>query len=128
MGAALMLSACGTTPTSETTTIPEDSEAAPAVPQEQYHSSSVQAVDQLLNEALLREREGDLEGAINQAERALRIEPRNPRVYLVLGQLHLVNGQPHSALQMARKARSLDRDQRYYDAINTLEQDCIALL
>ena len=126
---ALLLAACAVAPPSPGDgTAPIDEPAAPAAPAEQYPDSSARALDQLLNDALQRQREGDLDGAINQAERALRIAPRNARVYLVLGSLYLANSEPHTALQMARKARSLDREQRYYDPIFELEQSCLAAL
>lgn len=126
---AMLLAACAVAPPApEDGATSAEEPTAPAAPAEQYPDSTERALDQLLNEAVLRQQEGDLDGAINQAERALRIAPRNARVYLVLGSLHLANSEPHTALQMARKARSLDRQQRYYDAIFELEQSCLSLL
>lgn len=87
-------------------------------------SVSGEAVDQLLGEALQRREEGDVEGAISLAERALRIDPRSARVYYVLGVLQFDKGEVASALQLARKARSLDAGGHYKDSIDILIAEC----
>ena len=86
--------------------------------------SSDEAVDQLLGEAMGLRDQGDVEGAISVAERALRIAPRNPRVYYVLGTLYLDKGEAGEALQLARKAGSLDTNGFYRRSIDRLIADC----
>jgi tetratricopeptide (TPR) repeat protein len=90
--------------------------AAPAV--------SDGAVDQLLGEAMQRRDQGDVEGAISLSERALRIDPRSPRVYYVLGVLQFDKGEIASALQLARKASVLDTGKYYQDSIDLLIEEC----
>lgn len=82
------------------------------------------AVEQLLAEAMQRRDEGDIEGAISLAERALRIDPRSPRVYYVLGVLQFDKGEVASASQLARKANALDTGNYYKDAIDRLIAQC----
>jgi hypothetical protein len=82
------------------------------------------AVEQLLAEAMQRRDEGDIEGAISLAERALRIDPRSPRVYYVLGVLQFDKGEVASASQLARKASALDTGNYYQDAIDRLLAQC----
>jgi Flp pilus assembly protein TadD len=95
--------------------VPPES-AAPAV--------SDGAVDQLLGDAMQRRDQGDIEGAISLAERALRIDPRSPRVYYVLGVLQFDKGEVASALQLARKAQALDTGSYYQESIDRLIEEC----
>jgi tetratricopeptide (TPR) repeat protein len=82
------------------------------------------AVNQLLGDAMQRRDQGDVEGAISLAERALRIDPRSPRVYYVLGVLQFDKGEVASALQLARKAKALDSGGYYQDSIDQLIEEC----
>jgi tetratricopeptide (TPR) repeat protein len=82
------------------------------------------AVDQLLGDAMQRRDEGDIEGGISLAERALRIDPRSPRVYYVLGVLQFDKGEVASALQLARKANALDTGKNYQESIDRLIEEC----
>jgi tetratricopeptide (TPR) repeat protein len=50
---------------------------------------------------------GEFPAAIATLERALRIEPDNPLVWLELGQVHLSARNPSQAESMARKAVAL---------------------
>lgn len=61
----------------------------------------------LADQAATQRAQGDLQGAAAQLERALRIEPRNPFLWLLLGQIHLEQSDTEQARQMARRARSL---------------------
>ncbi len=112
---ASQLPPVSTTPASTAPAVPENV-AAPA--------ASDSAVDQLLGEAMQRRDQGDVEGAISLAERALRIDPRSPRVYYVLGVLQFDKGEIASALQLARKASALDTDKHYQDSIDLLIEEC----
>jgi Flp pilus assembly protein TadD len=82
------------------------------------------AVDQLLGDAMQRRDQGDVEGAISLAERALRIDPRSPRVYYVLGVLQFDKGEVASAMQLARKASALDTGNLYQESIDRLIEEC----
>lgn len=66
--------------------------------------------------ALLRQSErsaedGDLDGAIAYVERAIRLDSRNPELWLRLARLQLAANRPGTAEQLAHKAIALtDRD------------------
>ncbi|GIX31496.1 MAG: hypothetical protein KatS3mg124_1968 [Porticoccaceae bacterium] len=61
------------------------------------------AVSALLAEGWKRQRAGDLAGAIALGERALRIDPRAPEVYLLLATAHRAAGREGQALELARR-------------------------
>ena len=103
-------------------------EQPPAQPMPPPSGASDDAVDQLLAESMQLRAQGDLDGAISMAERALRIAPRNTRVYYVLGTLYLDKGEAGEALQLARKASSLDTENFYRRSIDRLIADCEAAL
>jgi Flp pilus assembly protein TadD len=50
---------------------------------------------------------GDFGGATATVERALRIEPDNPLLWIELGQVHLAEGNAPQAESMGRKAVAL---------------------
>jgi tetratricopeptide (TPR) repeat protein len=50
---------------------------------------------------------GDLDGASSTLDRALRIEPNNPLVWIELGRLRLAASDPHQAESCGRKALAL---------------------
>lgn len=52
---------------------------------------------------------GDPGRAIALLERAIRIEPRRPELWLDLAELHLVQGRPGRAQEMARRGAALAR-------------------
>jgi len=49
---------------------------------------------------------GDLDGASSTLDRALRIEPNNPLLWIELGRLRLLESDAHQAEGCARKALS----------------------
>ncbi len=56
---------------------------------------------------------GDLDGASSTLDRALRIEPNNPLLWIERGRLRLVDGDVHQAESCGRKALVLaSGDQR----------------
>lgn len=129
LGGIMLLTACGGLPVdwsgdepTGSVTLPPATEQVP--PPAAQPAVSDGAVDQLLGEALQRRDEGDIEGAISLAERALRIDPRSPRVYYVLGVLQFDKGEVASALQLARKADTLDTGGHYQDSIDVLIAEC----
>ncbi len=62
----------------------------------------------LLSESEQAMASGNLEQAISYAERAVRIEPSNPRLWLRLAELHLQHQNPDQAIEYANKTLSLD--------------------
>jgi tetratricopeptide (TPR) repeat protein len=54
--------------------------------------------------------DGDFYRAVALLERAIRIEPSEPRLWLDLARLHLAHGDLDDAEQFARKALTLTRD------------------
>jgi uncharacterized protein HemY len=50
---------------------------------------------------------GDLDGASSTLDRALRIEPNNPLLWIELGRLRLAEGDAHQAEGCGRKALSV---------------------
>jgi tetratricopeptide (TPR) repeat protein len=63
----------------------------------------------LVQQSQRAEAAGSLDEAIAYAERAIRINPRAPDLWLRLASLELTNEQPESTIQYANKALSLIR-------------------
>ncbi|HUX89966.1 MAG TPA: tetratricopeptide repeat protein [Gallionellaceae bacterium] len=92
-----------------------------AVPPEPVQSSAMsgnRAVIALLDRAQRDNAAGQREAAGASLERALRIEPRNPWLWLELAQLRLAQGQYAQAITLARKSNSFARKQRRVQAEN----------
>lgn len=68
------------------------------------------AVLALLEQAETHHQQGRNQQALTALERAQRIDPRQPLVYLQLAQLHMDMGQAEKAKQFARKGLSLSGD------------------
>ena len=68
--------------------------------------SANRAVVALLDRAELDSKAGKREAAGASLERALRIEPRNPWLWLELAQVRLAQGQYAQAITLARKSNS----------------------
>jgi predicted Zn-dependent protease len=68
--------------------------------------SDNRAVIALLDRAQTDNESGQREAAGASLERALRIEPRNPWLWLELAQVRLVQGQYAQAITLARKSNS----------------------
>lgn len=138
-GGYLVLVGCGGLPvqqggpvTAPEVAPPPQTEAVPArptaPPETPSASSTDGAVDELLSEAIQLRDRGDIDGAIAVTERAVRIAPRSPRVYYMLGTLRLDRGEADQAMQLALKASSLDTDNFYRRSIDRLIADCEAAL
>lgn len=117
--AACLLSACtltrpapsGTAQPSPGTPAPA-SEAAPAAPEKPYTPPARQfrlgaASTALLSQAHAQAAGGDFGQAAATLERALRIEPENPLLWIELGRVRLGENNPQQADSMGRKALSL---------------------
>ena len=75
-------------------------------------SGSAAAVGGLVQSSRTSRASGDYEHALADLERAIRIEPRNPYLWLELGETHLSRGDAGQAAAMARKAISIAGDDR----------------
>jgi cytochrome c-type biogenesis protein CcmH/NrfG len=83
---------------------------APPVPRENHLSPATRS---LVGQAHSLAAHGDLDGASSTLDRALRIEPNNPLLWIELARLRLLESDAHLAEGCARKALVLasgDRD------------------
>ena len=65
------------------------------------------ASSSLVKQAHAQIAQGDLTAASSTLDRALRIEPNNPLLWIELGRLRLADNDPHQAEVCARKALAL---------------------
>ncbi len=79
--------------------------APPAPPPRENHLSP--ATRSLVTQAHTLASHGDLDGASSTLDRALRIEPNNPLLWIELGRLRLTENDAHQAEGCARKALRL---------------------
>ncbi|WP_405235096.1 tetratricopeptide repeat protein [Lentisalinibacter orientalis] len=103
------LSACANLPFEPS---PSPTAGDPAsVPSEQEEpetrSGSAEAVRELVANSREYRADGDYSRALADIERAIRIEPRNPYLWLELGETHLIRDDPRQAAATARKAMSV---------------------
>jgi tetratricopeptide (TPR) repeat protein len=77
----------------------------PAPPPRENHLSP--ATRSLVTQAHTLLAHGDIDGASATLDRALRIEPSNPLLWIELGRVRLVDGNAHQAEVCARKALAL---------------------
>src|SRR5271168_2824078 len=77
----------------------------PAQPPRENHLSP--ATRSLVTQAHTLLAHGDIDGASATLDRALRIEPSNPLLWIELGRVRLVDGNAHQAEVCARKALAL---------------------
>jgi tetratricopeptide (TPR) repeat protein len=77
----------------------------PAPPPRENHLSA--ATGSLVTQARTLVSRGDLDGASSTLDRALRIEPNNPLVWIELGRLRLAESDAHQAEGCGRKALAL---------------------
>jgi uncharacterized protein HemY len=78
---------------------------SPAPPPRENHLSP--ATRSLVTQARALVTRGDLDGASSTLDRALRIEPNNPLVWIEVGRLRLAENDAHQAESCARKALAL---------------------
>lgn len=84
---------------------PPEAPPPPQPPPKQFRLSP--ASDALVTQARRQSAAGEFPAAIATLERALRIEPDNPLVWIELGQIHLASGNHAQAHSMGRKAAQL---------------------
>lgn len=75
-------------------------------------TGSAAAIQELVASSRTSASSGDYALALADIERAIRIEPRNPYLWLELGEIHLARGDARQANAMARKAMSIAGDDR----------------
>ena len=111
LGAALASAGCSTlglapvSRPSSTTQVPDSASSAPTETRAQSDASGASSA--LLAQSQTERAAGRLSAASASAERALRIDPNNPAVWLELGEVELAMGDAAQAATMARKALTL---------------------
>lgn len=82
------------------------------------------AVDGLIEQAGLAYQSGDYQGAIANAERGLRIDRREPALYLLLARSYMELAQPRQADEFARQGlRYTTPGTVLFDALDTLRTE-----
>ena len=107
-----------TTPTPSETQPQQPGEGAIIEPVPKSAMSGNRAVIALLDRAQADNESGQREAAGASLERALRIEPRNPWLWLELAQVRLAQGQYAQAITLARKSNSFAGRQHRVQAEN----------
>lgn len=79
----------------------------PHAPPPQRENRLSPATRSLVTQARTLVSRGDLEGASSTLDRALRIEPNNPLLWIERGRLRLAENDPHQAEGCGRKALAL---------------------
>lgn len=77
------------------------------------------AVQSLLQQARQLQQQGQTQQALSRAERALRLDPREPQVYVLLMELYDASGLTTQAEEMARRGLSVarnDQERRLFSA------------
>lgn len=84
------------------------------------------AVIALLSKARQASKKGSLSSAESHLERALRIEPQNPTLWLYMAKLRLFAAKPSEAINLAKKALALSArgGNASSDERNSLQADC----
>ena len=77
---------------------------APPAPRENHLSPATRS---LVTQSRTLASRGDLDGASSTLDRALRIEPNNPLLWIELGRLRLAESDAHQAESCGRKALAL---------------------
>lgn len=120
MALPMMLGACADLPLNKpsewgTPSRAEETGAVGTTPQTAEpgeSSGSADAVNELVTSSRAAKASGDYTHALADIERAVRIEPRNPYLWIELGEIHLLQDDPRRAASMARKAMSVAGDNR----------------
>lgn len=84
--------------------VPEPPPRPLAPPRENHLSPATQS---LVTQSRTLAQHGDLDGASSTLDRALRIEPNNPLLWIELGRLRLTENDAHQSEVCARKALAL---------------------
>lgn len=101
------LSACADLPLNRSPAAEDAGIDAGAEAEAESRAGSAAAVRELIASSRRSSARGDYAHAQADIERAIRIEPRNPYLWLELGETHLARDDPRQAIAMARKAVSV---------------------
>jgi Flp pilus assembly protein TadD len=101
------LSACADLPVNPSPAPATGGSASAPQEEAETKSGSAEAVQELVASSRTSRAGGDYAHALADIERAIRIEPRNPYLWLELGEIHLSRDDPRQAAAMARKAVSV---------------------
>ncbi|MGY6215389.1 tetratricopeptide repeat protein [Methylolobus aquaticus] len=112
---AVPLSSKRAAPTSTSETQPSNAVSSPAAEKGPVEPAVIVA---LLEESAASRSTGDLDNAAASLERALRIQPRNPRLWHELARVRLEQGEPALAEELARKSSALAEDNEGLIAAN----------
>src|SRR6202163_701275 len=93
--------------------VPPPPPRAPPSPRENHLSPATRS---LVTQSRALASHGDLDGASSTLDRALRIEPNNPLLWIELGRLRLVENDAHQAEGCGRKALALASGDRIAQA------------
>jgi tetratricopeptide (TPR) repeat protein len=105
LAAAVLVSGCpAPSPSGPLTPIPPPAPRAPPAPRENHLSPATRS---LVTQSRTLASHGDLDGASSTLDRALRIEPNNPLLWIELGRLRLAESDAHQAESCGRKALGL---------------------
>jgi len=101
-----------------------DAEEASEPAEEQAQDPGTAAVISLVEQSRLAYEHGDYNSAIQSAERGLRIDRREPELYLVLAQSYLALARPAQAEQFAQQGlRHSLPDSRLYQALEAVKRE-----
>ena len=112
--ALVLVGGCATQPPEQ---VPEQKPEPPPPPAASAHKESI-AVAGLLDSARTESAAGNLAGAAASLERAIRIEPRNPRLWHELARVRLKQGQFAQAESVAARSNSWAADDKALRADN----------
>ncbi|HWM43408.1 MAG TPA: tetratricopeptide repeat protein [Burkholderiales bacterium] len=111
---AILLAGCATVPGPAPETKPEPAPSTPAAPPAKENIAIAGLMDSARTDAAA----GNLAGAAASLERALRIEPRNPRLWQELARVRLKQGQFAQAENVAARSNSWAADDKALRAEN----------
>lgn len=89
---------------------------------------SLPAALALRKQALAATEQNNHTRAIGLLERAIRISPKDPDTFKALAENHLAMNRPEQALELTRRALSLNPTPQQRQALNSLAERCLALL
>jgi Tfp pilus assembly protein PilF len=113
----VFVAGCATPPAPEPAPKPEPAPAPPVVPAPQPPKENI-AIAGLMDSARADVAAGRLANAAASLERALRIEPRNPRLWHELARVRLKQGQYAQAESVAARSNSWAADDKALRAEN----------
>lgn len=97
----------GSSPGLSSTSPPPSSPPSPHAPSPPRENHLSPATLSLVTQAHYLTSHGDIDGASSTLDRALRIEPNNPLLWIELGRLRLLESESHQAEGCGRKALAL---------------------